>query len=117
MDNKRNVQEVEVCIKLKNLNPFCSTFLVVDDANEYLLPKQLIFTKLNLKLVGQYESEDTNYIIWAVRVWKWQEKKFMDVVTKVINQMMVKGHYDYIEYCKNLIDNFGKEFSDSHKKE
>ena len=84
---------------------------VVDDADEYLLPKQLIFTKLNLKLVGQFESKDTNYIIWAVRVWKWQEKKFMDVVSKLINQMIVKGHDDYIEYCENLLSNLDGELS------
>lgn len=111
IDNEKDIQEVEVCIKLRNRNPFCATFLVVDDANEYLLPKQLIFTKLNLKLEGQFESKDTNYIIWAVKVWKWQEKKFMDVVSKLINQMIVKGHDDYIEYCENLIKNLDEEFS------
>ena len=110
-DNEKNIQEVEVCAKLRTKNPFCATFLVVDDADEYLLPKQLLFTKLNLKLVEQFESKDTNYIIWAVRVWKWQEKKFMDVVSKLINQMIVKGHDDYIEYCENLLSNLYGELS------
>ena len=111
IDNEKNIQEVEVCAKLRTKNPFCATFLVVDDADEYLLPKQLLFTKLNLKLVGQFKSKDTNYIIWAVRVWKWQEKKFMDVVSKLINQMIVKGHNDYIEYCENLLSNLDGELS------
>ena len=49
IDNEKNIQEVEVCAKLRTKNPFCAIFLVVDDADEYLLPKQLLFTKLNQK--------------------------------------------------------------------
>jgi hypothetical protein len=77
------------------------------DTYEYLADNLFIQEKMRVHFGNEYNKKGCKYVIVLCRVKKRDEEKFLKVMEKLKNKMLILGNRDYIEFCDSLLKNMG----------
>ena len=73
------------------------------DTSEYLADRLFAEQKLAVRYKAEFEKEGTEYMVVCCIIRKKDEEKFLQALGKMEDKMLLMGHTDYMEFCKDLL--------------
>lgn len=92
-------------IKLRNWRPFTCQYMFLD-TEDYLADKLFIRHKVAVDFGTEYVNKESGYVVITCRIRKWHEKQFREALAALPDKMLLLGHTDYADSCKELFDRF-----------
>ena len=74
------------------------------DVAEYYADEYLRKRKIHIKFGQELSHPDHGYRIILCKIPKWQEHQFVLSMEELKNKMLICGHADYLDFCKDLRD-------------
>ena len=89
------------CLPIHTLSPFHQRFVYID-LPEYLADTIFIQNKIHVKFEKEWKKPDNPYIIILCKIKKKDKEKFEKSLKELERKMLLMGHSDYQEMCKNI---------------
>lgn len=93
-------------LKLESWLP-CSSRYIYVDTQDYLADRLFVQARLRVRYSGEFARKGSPYVIISCKVRKKDEGRFIKMLEKLPDRMLLMGHTDYMEYCRELIGNLG----------
>lgn len=97
--------EVMNYIKLRSWRPFTCQYMFLD-TEEYLADGLFVKYKVPVRFEGEYVNKKSQYRVITCRIRKRYEKQFREALTALPDKMLLMGHTDYADSCRELFDSF-----------
>ena len=81
-----------------------STHYAYIDVAEYYADEYIRKRKIRIKFGRELSHPDHGYRIILCKIPKWQEHQFVLAMEEPKNKMLICGHADYLDFCKDLRD-------------
>ena len=72
------------------------------DTKDYLADDLFINENINVKYRGEFRRKDEKYIIVECKVRKNSVNKFLEIMEKFKNKMLLFGYNDYEKFCNEI---------------
>ena len=95
-------------VTFKTMSPLHVRYAFIDTA-EYLADQLFIKHKVKVKFEGEFTKPRYPYIVVECSVRKKDRERFLDALEELPNKMILMGHPDYEEACKEIIGIVEKE--------
>lgn len=99
--------EVTNYIKLRSWRPFTCRYMFLD-TEEYLADSLFVKHNVPVRFGSEYVNKKSKYMVITCRIRKCHEERFKEALAALPDKMLLMGHTDYADFCKELFDVFKK---------